>query len=74
MRTEDVNSIEINKNWQEYAVKNAYPLIKSDELQMKYMPGLEMDEARYPDRTWFWNTSNTIRPEWTKEYIDAVYK
>ena len=60
------------KNWNEFAVKNVYKLVKTDKDLMSYMPSEEMDEDRFPDKYYFWNLMNTLRPTWTEKYIEMV--
>jgi hypothetical protein len=35
---------------------------------IKYVPGDELDQNRYPDKQWFWDIINTVIPEWCDEY------
>ena len=43
-------------------------LVRADPDIVEYMPDLEMDEGRMPDRKWFWNTLATLRPDWYAKY------
>lgn len=52
------------KDYDEYALKNVYLLVREDEVLMGYMPKEEMEKERWPDREWFWNIANTHRKVW----------
>ena len=38
------------------------------------MPSEEMNEGRYPDKEYFWEVCNTMKPKWTAKYINTVMK
>ena len=60
----------LDKKYPEFAVKNVFNLFKNDEEFMKYMPGLEMNLGRFPDRAWFWTMAYTLREEWTSSFME----
>ena len=39
----DVKTKNINDRWNDWAVKNAYPLIKNNQIVREYLPSDEMD-------------------------------
>ena len=52
----------IDKNYDEFAVKNAYPLVRNCRELRKRLPHTEMNLKRYPDRKWFWGICYTVIP------------
>ena len=47
-------------HYEELSVKNIYADAMKDELLKDYIPDLEMNSGRFPERDFFWNTGNAI--------------
>ena len=70
----DIKQHNMNKDYFEFAVKNAWPQIKDSQKLKKYLPIELMAKGVYPDRVFFWNIVFTIEPEWANEYVSKVIK
>ena len=46
--------LNINKVWQDWSVRHGWSLIKHRPEIHRYLPVDDMNEGRYPDRTFFW--------------------
>ena len=55
--------------YDELSVKKFYPMLQSDPSFMQFMPDPSPD-GRLPDRKYFFNVLNTVRPEYMKNVID----
>ena len=62
----------INTQWNEFAVKNVWELVKSDKELMQFLPSDEMAEKRFPDKDFFWGIAFTLRPRWASAYNKQV--
>ena len=54
--------------YDELSVRKFYPMFQGDEEVMKYLPDPTPD-MRVPDRTYFFNIMNTLKPEYMKKVI-----
>ena len=59
---------ELQNSYEEYAVKNCWPLVKSDTNFRSYMPTDDMDNGRYVDREFFWGVAFYVIPSWAPSY------
>ena len=64
----------IEKHYDEFAVKNAYPLVRSCRALKHRFPHKEMDKSKFPDRGWFWGICFTAIPKWAEMYYEKVMK
>ena len=62
----------IQKHYEEFAVKNAYPLIRTNKDIRRRMPTRERAKGKYPDRDWFWGLCFTCKPHWAHVYYKKV--
>ena len=54
--------------YDELSVKKFYPMFLHDEEVMSYLPDARQD-GRKPDRTYFFNLLNTLKPEYMRNII-----
>ena len=54
--------------YDELSVKKLYPKFLDDDEVMKYLPDPRQD-GRKPDRTYFFNLLNTLKPEYMRNII-----
>ena len=64
----------MNKNYEEFAVKNVYYLVKDSKAMKEYLPTSEMDIGKMPDRVFFWGIAFTQLPTWAARYYKEVLK
>jgi len=57
----------IKKGWSEFAVKNVFNLILTDEILKEYLPFDEMKQNRLPNKEFFWGISFTVNSEWAEQ-------
>ena len=62
----------VNDHWNDWAVKNVWPLVKDNKQVCEYLPSDEMNEGRYPDKTFFWGVLFTVLPLWSTDYYERV--
>ena len=55
--------------YDELSVKKFYPMFQGDEEVMRYLPDPTPD-MRLPDRTYFFNILNTIKPEYMRSVVE----
>ena len=55
--------------YDELSVKKFYPMVLDDKEVMKYLPDPTPD-IRLPDRKYFFNILNTVKPEYMKNVIE----
>ena len=55
--------------YDELSVKKFYPMVLGDKEVMKYLPDPTPD-MRLPDRKFFFNILNTLKPEYMKNVIE----
>ena len=56
----------------EYAVKNAWPQVRTDALLRAYLPDDDMDVGRFPDRRFVWGVLSTLRRDWVVKYASEA--
>ena len=66
--------MKINRNWNDFAVKHVWPMVKHNKVIIEYLPHDEMNEGRYPDKYFFWGVAFTVLPTWSQSYYKAVLK
>ena len=64
----EVNDVPIHKSWEEYAVKNVWPLVKHCTLIRPYLPVALLDKDKFCDRHFFWGILFTCIPKWSEAY------
>ena len=72
MRADQISNCNFKETWPEFAIKNVWPLVKSDQLIVKHLPCDDIEKKQYPDRKFFWGVLNSLRPDWVKKYVDKV--
>ena len=55
-------------HWNDWSVKNVWPLVKSNSLVCQYLPSEEIHEGRFPDKIFFCGVVFTVIPEWANYY------
>ena len=68
----DVQTRDVSQNWNDWAVKNVWHLVRHQGDLRMYLPAEEMDEGFHPDREFFWGVVFTQQPQWANEYYDRV--
>ena len=58
----------------EYAIKNVWPLVRTNAKLRKFLPAEEYDLGRFSDRYFFWGVLCTIQSEYAEAYIDDAMK
>jgi len=58
----------IKQGWNEFSLKNVYPLIKSDKIFESYLPFSEMEQGKWVDKNYFWGIAFTIKPDWANNF------
>ena len=53
-------------HFEELSVKNLYGDAMKDEVIKDYLPELEMNSNRFPEREFFFGILNSLRPEYVK--------
>ncbi len=61
-------------HFEELSVKNLYDDAMKDELIKDYLPELEMNSNRFPEREFFFGILNSLRPEYVKKIIEDANK
>lgn len=69
-----IQTANVKQYWAEFAVKNAYPNVMTDFDLCAYLPTDQINRRKYPDRQFFWNICNIVRPDFAKEYTKQVMK
>ena len=62
----------VNDHWNDWSVKNVWSLIRSNTEVCEYLPTEEMNEGRFPDKTFFWGVVFTVLPKWSTSYYEKV--
>ena len=45
---------DVSQNWNDWAIKNVWNLVKHKSSLRKYLPAEDIDLGSYPDRKFFW--------------------
>ena len=61
-------------HYEELSVKNLYGDAMKDELVKNYLPELEQNSNRLPEREFFFGVLNSLRPLYLKKIIEDVNK
>ena len=61
-------------HYEELSVKNLYDDAMKDELIKDYLPDLEQNSNRIPERDFFFGILGSLRPEYLKKIIDDANK
>ena len=61
---DQVQTRQLIKHYEEFAVHNVWDLVKSSATLRSYLPSNEMDLKRFPNRDWFWGVALTVVPHW----------
>ena len=61
-------------HYEELSVKNLYNDAMKDELVKDYLPELEQNSNRIPERDFFFGILNSLRPEYLKKIIEDANK
>ena len=72
LKMSEVKQVNIPK-FDELSVKNLFPKFKEDADVMSYLPD-RLPSGKLPDRTYFFNVLNTVRPEYVKEMVEHANK
>ena len=59
---DQVKTRPIKKQYEEFCVKNVWPLCKKSKILNDYLPVEEMEKGRYPNRDFFWGIAFTVVP------------
>ena len=73
LRQINVNSIVV-PHYEELSVKNIYDDAMKDDLVKDYLPELEQNSNRFPERDFFFGILNSLRPQYLKKIIDDANK
>ena len=65
-RADKISNVNFKETWPEFAIKNVWPLVKSDQLIVNHLPCHDIEKKQYPDRKFFWGVLNSLRPDWVK--------
>ena len=57
----------VHAHWSEFAIKNIWNQVCSNELLLEYCPDAMLEE-QFPDRDWFWSVLCTVLPVWAATY------
>ena len=60
--------------YEELSVKNLYGDAMKDELVKDYLPELEQNSNRFPEREFFFGILNYLRPQYLKKIIEDANK
>ena len=61
-------------HYEELSVKNLYDDAMKDELVKDYLPDLEQNSNRHPERDFFFGILNSLRPQYLKKIIADANK
>ena len=61
-------------HYEELSVKNLYGDAMKDELVKNYLPELEQNSNRLPEREFFFRVLNSLRPLYLKKIIEDANK
>ncbi len=61
-------------HYEELSVKNLYDDAMKDELVKDYLPDLEQNSNRHPEREFFFGILNSLRPLYLKKIIEDANK
>ena len=61
------HSKNISQAWDDWSVKNAYPLVRNNSSICWYLPTEELDQHRYCDKLFFWKVSTSASPLFRKK-------
>ena len=64
----------VDDHWNDWSVKNVWPLVCSNVEMCQYLPSEEMAEGRFPDKLFFWGVLFTVLPVWSNDYYDQVVR
>jgi hypothetical protein len=73
LKQTSVHSIVV-PHYEELSVKNLYHDAMKDDLVKDYLPELEHNSNRFPERDFFFRILGTLRPQYLKKIIDDAYK
>ena len=73
LRQTNVHNIVV-PHYEELSVKNLYDDAMKDELLRDYLPDLEQNSNRIPERDFFFGILGSLRPEYLKKIIDDANK
>ena len=59
--------------YEELSVKNLYPDAIKDQVIGPYLPDLEMNSQRLPERDFFFGILGTLKPDYLKKIIDEAF-
>ena len=65
---------DVVRHYEELSVKNLYDDAMKDELIKDYLPDLEQNSNRIPERDFFFGILGSLRPEYLKKIIDDANK
>jgi hypothetical protein len=72
LKADQVKLIQVDEHCPHYAVRNVWDLVRTNNEVRSYLPSSEMDEARFPDRRFFWGILGSIVPSFAAEYHRRV--
>jgi hypothetical protein len=73
MKQINVRSVVV-PHYEELSVKNLYADAMKDELIKDYLPDLEQNSNRIPEREFFFGILGTLRPEYLKKITEDANK
>jgi hypothetical protein len=73
LRQTNVHNIVV-PHYEELSVKNLYDDAMKDELVRDYLPELEQNSSRFPEREFFFGILGTLRPQYLKKIIEDANK
>jgi hypothetical protein len=73
LKQANVNKL-IVPHYEELSVKNLYNDAMKDVLIKDYIPDLEQNSNRFPERDFFFGILNSLRPEYIKKIIEDANK
>ena len=73
LKQTNVSSIVV-PHYDELSVKNLYADAMKDELVKDYLPDLEQNSNRVPERDFFFGILNSLRPQYIKKVIEDANK
>jgi hypothetical protein len=59
-------------NWEEFAIKHSWKIMKNCKSIRPYLPHAEMNLGKYPNRLFYWGILFTLENKWANEYFDKV--
>jgi len=73
LKQTNVSSIVV-PHYDELSVKNLYADAMKDELVKDYLPDLEQNSNKVPERDFFFGILNSLRPQYIKKVIEDANK